>query len=66
MWSVGCCLFEIFTGRLIFPGSSNNEMLKLMMEYKVVAERVVAATTKADLSTGQDSIEAAEETPTSV
>ena len=32
--SIGCCLFELFTGRVTFPGSNNNEMLRLMMEIK--------------------------------
>jgi serine/threonine protein kinase len=31
MWSVGCVLYELFTGRILFPGKTNNEMLKLMM-----------------------------------
>ncbi|EEY60905.1 serine/threonine protein kinase [Phytophthora infestans T30-4] len=34
MWSVGCCLYEMFTGRVMFPGSTNNEMLKFFMELK--------------------------------
>uniref|UniRef100_A0AAV1TRR7 non-specific serine/threonine protein kinase n=1 Tax=Peronospora matthiolae TaxID=2874970 RepID=A0AAV1TRR7_9STRA len=34
MWSVGCCLYEMFTGKVVFPGSTNNEMLKLFMELK--------------------------------
>lgn len=34
MWSIGCCLFELFTGHILFPGKTNNEMLKLMMECK--------------------------------
>ena len=34
MWSLGCCVFEIFTGRILFNGKSNNGMLKKMMEYK--------------------------------
>uniref|UniRef100_K3WT40 non-specific serine/threonine protein kinase n=1 Tax=Globisporangium ultimum (strain ATCC 200006 / CBS 805.95 / DAOM BR144) TaxID=431595 RepID=K3WT40_GLOUD len=34
MWSVGCCLYEMFTGKVMFPGSTNNEMLKLFMELK--------------------------------
>jgi len=34
LWSVGCCLYELFTGRVAFPGGSNNEMLRLMMEVK--------------------------------
>ncbi len=34
LWSIGCCLYELFTGRVAFPGASNNEMLRLMMEVK--------------------------------
>lgn len=34
MWSIGCCLYEMFTGKVMFPGSTNNEMLKLFMELK--------------------------------
>uniref|UniRef100_H2ZIC8 Protein kinase domain-containing protein n=1 Tax=Ciona savignyi TaxID=51511 RepID=H2ZIC8_CIOSA len=34
MWSVACTIFEIYTGRILFPGKSNNQMLKLMMDLK--------------------------------
>ncbi|CAO2201428.1 unnamed protein product [Urochloa humidicola] len=34
MWSVGCCLYELCTGKVLFPGKSNNEMLRLHMEMK--------------------------------
>mmetsp|Transcript_10150 Transcript_10150/g.29167 ORF Transcript_10150/g.29167 Transcript_10150/m.29167 type:complete len:887 (-) Transcript_10150:1367-4027(-) len=34
MWSVGCVLYELFTGKILFAGRTNNEMLKLMMTYK--------------------------------
>ncbi|XP_071176659.1 serine/threonine-protein kinase PRP4 homolog [Mytilus edulis] len=34
MWSVGCTLFELYTGKILFPGTSNNEMLKFMMDVK--------------------------------
>ncbi|KAG0257009.1 U4/U6 small nuclear ribonucleoprotein prp4 [Actinomortierella ambigua] len=34
MWSVGCTLYELFTGHILFPGRSNNQMLKLMMDLK--------------------------------
>ncbi|CAL5011884.1 unnamed protein product [Urochloa decumbens] len=34
MWSVGCCLYELCTGKVLFPGKSNNEMLRLHMELK--------------------------------
>ena len=34
MWSMGCTLYELYTGRILFPGRSNREMLKLMMEVK--------------------------------
>lgn len=32
MWSIGCSLFELYTGKILFPGSSNNEMLRIIME----------------------------------
>ncbi|KAK9255499.1 kinase-like domain-containing protein [Lipomyces tetrasporus] len=32
MWSVGCTLFELYTGRILFPGSNNNQMLKVIMQ----------------------------------
>lgn len=35
MWSIGCVIFELFTGKILFPGHSNNEMIKLMMDVKV-------------------------------
>ncbi|KAK4685529.1 serine/threonine-protein kinase PRP4, partial [Tremellales sp. Uapishka_1] len=34
IWSVGCTLFELYTGKILFPGRSNNHMLLLMMELK--------------------------------
>ncbi len=34
MWAVGCTLFELYTGKIMFPGKTNNEMLKLMMDLK--------------------------------
>ena len=34
MWAVGCTIYELYTGKILFPGKSNNEMLKLMMEMK--------------------------------
>ncbi|XP_031497264.1 uncharacterized protein LOC116262239 [Nymphaea colorata] len=34
IWSVGCCLYELYTGKVLFPGPSNNGMLRLHMELK--------------------------------
>ena len=34
VWSLGCVLYELYTGVIAFPGGSNNEMLKLMIEVK--------------------------------
>ena len=34
MWSVGCTIFELYTGKILFAGQSNNEMLKFMMDVK--------------------------------
>ncbi|XP_062841697.1 pre-mRNA processing factor 4Bb [Trichomycterus rosablanca] len=33
-WSVGCTLYELYTGKILFPGSSNNHMIKLAMDLK--------------------------------
>jgi serine/threonine-protein kinase PRP4 len=34
VWSAGVTLFELYTGRVMFPGRSNNEMIKLIMQTK--------------------------------
>lgn len=34
VWSVACTLFELYTGKILFPGKTNNQMLRLMMEVK--------------------------------
>uniref|UniRef100_A0A914Y2L5 Protein kinase domain-containing protein n=1 Tax=Panagrolaimus superbus TaxID=310955 RepID=A0A914Y2L5_9BILA len=34
LWSVAVTLYEIFTGKIMFPGKSNNQMLKFMMDLK--------------------------------
>ncbi|XP_053993032.1 probable serine/threonine-protein kinase dyrk2 isoform X5 [Hylaeus volcanicus] len=34
VWSAACTLFEIATGQVLFPGISNNDMLKLFTEVK--------------------------------
>ncbi|KAI9725274.1 MAG: Serine/threonine-protein kinase PRP4 [Chrysothrix sp. TS-e1954] len=32
MWSVGCTLYEIWTGKILFNGRDNNQMLRCIME----------------------------------
>ncbi|KIY73329.1 kinase-like protein [Cylindrobasidium torrendii FP15055 ss-10] len=34
VWSAGCTLYELYTGKILLPGRSNNHMLLLMMELK--------------------------------
>ena len=34
LWSVGTTIYELCTGKIMFPGHSNNQMLKLFMELK--------------------------------
>ena len=34
LWSVACTLYELYTGKILFAGKTNNEMLKYMMELK--------------------------------
>ena len=36
LWSVGVCLFELYTGKFMFTGRNNNDMLKQFMDYKVM------------------------------
>lgn len=32
MWSIGCTLYELATGKILFPGRTNNQMLLLIQE----------------------------------
>lgn len=32
MWSIGCTLFELYTGRIMFAGADNNQMLRTIQE----------------------------------
>ncbi|QIW94921.1 hypothetical protein AMS68_000439 [Peltaster fructicola] len=32
MWSIGCTIFELYTGRILFAGSDNNQMLRAIQE----------------------------------
>lgn len=32
MWSIGCTLYELYTGKILFTGRSNNQMLRSIME----------------------------------
>lgn len=34
VWALGCCLYELFAGTVMFPGANNNEMLALMQSAK--------------------------------
>lgn len=34
MWSIGCTLYEMYTGKILFTGDSNNQMLKAIMEIR--------------------------------
>lgn len=31
-WSVGCTLYELYTGKILFTGPTNNQMLRSIME----------------------------------
>ncbi len=33
-WSIACTLYELYTGKILFPGRTNNHMLLLIMELK--------------------------------
>jgi serine/threonine-protein kinase PRP4 len=32
MWSIGCTLYELYTGKILFTGRNNNNMLRTIME----------------------------------
>jgi serine/threonine-protein kinase PRP4 len=34
MWSVGCTLYELYTGRILFQSRDNNDQLRHIMQYK--------------------------------
>jgi serine/threonine-protein kinase PRP4 len=34
MWSIGCVLYELYTGKILFSGKDNNEMLYQIQEIK--------------------------------
>lgn len=34
MWSIGCTLYELYTGKILFTGESNNQMLKNIQEIR--------------------------------
>uniref|UniRef100_A0A182LSB1 Serine/threonine-protein kinase PRP4 homolog n=1 Tax=Anopheles culicifacies TaxID=139723 RepID=A0A182LSB1_9DIPT len=34
MWSAGCSIYELYTGKILFSGQSNNQMLKFFMDLK--------------------------------
>jgi len=34
VWSVGCTLFELWTGKICFRGDTNNQMIRAMMEVR--------------------------------
>jgi serine/threonine-protein kinase PRP4 len=34
IWSAACTIYELFTGKILFQGKNNTDMLKLMMAVK--------------------------------
>lgn len=34
LWSTACTIYELYTGKILFAGKSNNQMLKFMMDLK--------------------------------
>ncbi|XP_064081769.1 serine/threonine-protein kinase PRP4 homolog [Macrobrachium nipponense] len=34
LWSAACTIYELYTGKIMFPGKTNNQMLKLFMDLK--------------------------------
>ena len=42
-WAAGVSLFELYTGKIMFQGNSNNHMLKLIQEVGRKCKRLRAA-----------------------
>jgi serine/threonine protein kinase len=36
LWSAGCTIYELYTGKIMFPGHTNNDMLRLVSSKKTV------------------------------
>lgn len=34
LWSTGATIYELYTGKIMFPGQTNNHMLKMFMDFK--------------------------------
>jgi serine/threonine-protein kinase PRP4 len=34
MWAIGCTLYELYTGKILFPGRNNNQMLLYIQQTK--------------------------------
>jgi len=34
MWSVACTVYELYTGKILFPSQNNNDAIRLFMEVK--------------------------------
>lgn len=48
MWSIGCTLYELYTGRILFAGGDNNQMLRVIQECRgKFPKRVVIRSTLA-------------------
>jgi len=49
MWSVGCTLFELFTGKILFSGRTNHDMLRLFMALRGRLPRKLLRTAHPDI-----------------
>lgn len=50
MWSAGCTIYELYTGKIMFSGKSNNQMLKFFMDLKgKIPNKVIRKGTFKDL-----------------
>ncbi len=50
IWALGCTLFELFTGKILFPGRNNNEMIKLIIQTKgVISNKLIKRGTFSNL-----------------
>lgn len=55
LWSVAVTLYEVYTGRIMFPGKSNNQMLKYIMDLRgKLPNKIVRRSTFKDIHFDQN------------
>ena len=58
MWSLGCVLYELITGAILFQGKNENEVLRLIVKYRgKPPQEMIQSSSKADFPWGEKQAE---------